>query len=69
MPTWRAWRHVQPRDILLLMTGAAFLTVLAMAGDAALHVLRMNMIVVTLPRVVSGRMTIQTARMLEHGND
>ena len=69
MPAGRARRHVQTGDVLLLMTGAAFLTVLATTVDAALHVLRMDVTVVALSGKVTVSMTIQTARMFEHWND
>ncbi len=69
MPSGRARRHVQSGDILFLMTGAALLAELALAGDAAFHVLRVNVIVVALSGIVSCGMAIQTTRMFEHGND
>ena len=69
MPAGRTGRHIQTGDILFLMTGAAPLAILAVPIDAPLHVLRMDVAVVALSGKVTVSMTIQTARMFEHGND
>jgi hypothetical protein len=69
MPIGRAGRHVQTRDILFLMTGAALLTVLTKSVNAAPNVLCMNVIVVALSGEISGRMAVQAAWMFEHRND
>ena len=69
MPIGRARWHVQPGDVLFLVTSGAFLTVQTLAIRTSLHVLSVNVIVIALSRVVAGGMAIQTTRMFEDGNN
>jgi hypothetical protein len=67
-PVWSSGRHVQPGNVLFLMTCAALLAILPVSVNSPFYVLDVNMPVVTLARVVARRMTIETTRMLEDGN-
>ena len=69
MPVWRAGRHVQSGDIMLLMTGGALLSKLAFPIRSATDILNVYVSIVTLARKVTSRMTIETTRMLENRND
>ncbi|HKV32919.1 MAG TPA: hypothetical protein VJP89_01220 [Pyrinomonadaceae bacterium] len=51
------------------MTRAAFLSELAVAIWTTPDVLRVRMAVVALARKVASRVTVQAARMFQHGND
>ena len=69
MPVWRAGRHVQSGDIMLLMTGGALLSKLAFTIRSAPDILNVYASIVTLARKVTSRMAIETTRMLENRND
>jgi hypothetical protein len=65
MPTGRSRGHVQAREIMILMTGAASDGIYSLSVSATdLHCVAMA--VVTLARKVSTGMTIHAARMAKH---
>jgi hypothetical protein len=61
--------HMHARQIMVLVTGAAFNRIqsVPIGSPADLH--RMLMAVVALARKVSSRVTIHAARMAQHRND
>ena len=69
MPTRRSRRHVQAREIVLLMARTAFDAVDAMTVISAANLHGVTMAVITLARKVSGGMTIHTARVAKHRNN
>src|SRR6266536_5207573 len=69
LPVGRAGRHVWTGDVLFLLAGAAPLTIFAETVESTPYVLRMHVAVIALTREVAVSMTIETSRMLEHGND
>jgi len=69
MPVGRTWRHILSSDILFLMTGGAFLAVQPLSIRSSSYVLRVNMVVIALPGIVTCRVAIQTAWMFEDRND
>jgi hypothetical protein len=54
---------------VFLMASAALLAKLSMAIGPAFHILNMGTTVVALPRKITGRMTVETARMFQYRND
>jgi hypothetical protein len=69
MPVWRSGRHIQSRDIVLLMTGDALLSKLALTIRSPPDILNVYASIITLTRKVTSRVAIETTRMLENGND
>ena len=69
MPVWRAGRHVQSGDVILLMTGGALLSKPASTIRSPPDILNVYAAIVTLARKGTSRMAIETTRMLENGND
>jgi hypothetical protein len=69
VPIRRSGRHMNARQVMVLMTGAAFNRIqsLPIAPPTDLH--RMLMAVVALTRKVSTRVAIHAARMAQHRND
>jgi hypothetical protein len=68
MPTRRSRRHVQAREIMILMTAAASDGIYSLSVSTA-NIHCVAMAVVTLARKVSTGMTIHTARVAKHGNN
>ena len=69
LPVGCARRHVPTGNILLLMAGATLLAIQTFAIQSPSYVLRVDMAIITLSRIVTGCMAVETARMFEHGND
>src|ERR1017187_1323202 len=68
-PTGGSGRQVRAGKIVILMTGTAFLRSHSESDGTAPHVHGMRMPVVALAGIVSLRMAVHAARMLQHGNE
>jgi len=66
MPIGSSRRHVQAREIVALMTGAAFDGVYALPVWSTTDLHCVSMAIISLSRKISLGMTIDTARMAEH---
>ena len=69
LPVGGARGHVTTRHILLLMAASTLLPIQTLAIRSPSYILRVDMAVITLPWIVSGRMAVQTTWVFEHGND
>jgi hypothetical protein len=69
MPFRGSGRRMYAGQIVLLVTGAAFDRIQALAVGSAADLHCMLMTVVSLTGKVSGGVTIHAARMAEYGND
>jgi hypothetical protein len=66
MPIGSSRRHVQARQIVALMTGAAFDGVYALPVWSTTDLHGVSMTIISLARKISLGMTIDTARIAEH---
>ena len=69
VPIRRSRRRMQAREIVVLMTGAAFDGVQPVPVGSAPDLHGVRMAVVSLTRKVSGGVAIHAARMAQYGND
>src|SRR5205823_3988625 len=68
-PSRRSRRHMRAWEIMVLMAGAALFRGHTVAVGAAPHVHGMRMTVISLPREVTLRMAIHTARIAQDRNE
>jgi hypothetical protein len=69
MPIGRSRGHVQAREIVILVTGAASDCIYALPVWSTADLHRVTMTIVSLTRKISIGVAIHTARMTEHGHN
>jgi hypothetical protein len=69
MPIGCPRRHVQAREIVILVTGAAADSIYALPVWSTADLHRVTMTIISLTRKISIRVAIHTARMTEHRHD
>src|SRR5882724_8162577 len=69
MPARRPWREMKAIEIVILMAGAALDNVGPVSIRPTLDLHGVRMAVITLARIVAGRMTVHTSRMTQDRND
>ncbi len=68
MPARSAGRQVRVAKIVVLVAGAAFFRSNSESSWTAPYIHRVRMPIIALPRIISFRMTIHTARVPQHWN-
>jgi hypothetical protein len=69
VPIRRSGRHMDARQVMVLVTGAAFNRIHSLTIGSPTDLHRMLMAVVSLTRRVSGGVAIHATRMAQHRSD